>query len=203
MNKGIKREMKAKIDRPTPYTMRGVGVKYAKKSDLTSSIWIRDEAFKGKAPADYLHPLLSGKARNPKRAERLLRSKGMLGPNEFLVPGKRTKLNQYGNIPRGVINKALSNLGAQLNRHQNTKRNTRKKKGQQRYNYFWAGKKGRRIGGIYHEKNGYATPLLIAVQGSPDYRKRLDFHKTAARLTNKFIGIAISKAVRKAIKTAK
>jgi hypothetical protein len=71
------------FDRPTPFTQRAVGVKPARKTDLTSEVFIKP------IQAAYLKLEETGGVRTPKK-------------QALLLPAK-IALNQYGNIPKGAL----------------------------------------------------------------------------------------------------
>lgn len=76
-------EIKDTFDRPTPFTVKSVGVKLARKSDPTAIIFIKDVA------AEYLAPYIDGGVHH-------LSGRALLNPKDIL-------LNQYGNIPKGKL----------------------------------------------------------------------------------------------------
>ena len=80
--------MPAQMDRPTPFTLRGVQVRKGTKRNPDAVVLIMDNR-------GYLHYAIDGGTRQPKR-----RSIG--------VPTKYQKLNVYGNLPRGKIKTLLN-----------------------------------------------------------------------------------------------
>jgi hypothetical protein len=81
----IMAEMPKQIDKPTPYTLRGVGYRPANKTTLTAVVFLRD------VQAVYLSKLIKGGTERPKA-------------KAFFVPeGVRT--DRYGNIPRNEMRK--------------------------------------------------------------------------------------------------
>lgn len=106
-------EMRARFDRPTPTVLRSLFVKPAKKSDLTSMIYVKDKPFGGKNPrsmAEIIGHQFSGGARIAKSLEEALRRAGYLQAGEFIIPGAAAKLDRYGNWSRGQIVQVLSQL---------------------------------------------------------------------------------------------
>jgi hypothetical protein len=173
-------EMKAKLDRPTNFTLNSISIRPATKSNLEAYIYVRNEAYKGIAPADYLTPVASGVESMLKRSEKLLRRRGVLKSNQRLIPGRRAKLDKYGNWSGAAMNKALSNIGHQSDRYQNTRHNTRKAKGQERYDYFLIPNgHPRLVPGIWKEERGWAYPFVIFADNSADRKKLLDLQQAA------------------------
>ena len=77
--------MEKALDRPTPFTLRGIAVKRATKSNQESVVYIKD------IQAEYLRWQITGGTRKA-------RNKALLVPENI-------RLNKYGNMPRGRINK--------------------------------------------------------------------------------------------------
>lgn len=196
-------EMTSKLDKPTPFTLNAISIAPAKKNDLMAKVFIRDEAHKGTAPAEYLAPMASGGEANLKRSEKLLRRRGVLKGNQRLVPGRRTKLNQYGNWTAGQMNKALSNIGHQHDSYQNTKQHTRRKKGKARFDYFLI-KNGHShlTPGIWYENRGWAAPFVIFAEQSAKRKAVLDFEKAAAVAVRRNFNKRCEEAMKRAIATA-
>lgn len=71
------------FDRPTPFTMKAVGVKAARKTDLIATIFVKDIA------ASYLAPYEFGGVHK-------------LNGQAMLVP-KGAATNQYGNLPKNLL----------------------------------------------------------------------------------------------------
>lgn len=84
----ITTELPRVFDRPTPFTLRGVGFLPANKINLTAAVFIKD------VQAEYLGIQISGGTRFPK-------GKALFIPVD--VP-----LNAYGNIPRNKIKQLLA-----------------------------------------------------------------------------------------------
>lgn len=82
------RRMRTDLDRPTPFTIRGVRVRRSSKTKLQAEVYIQE------IQAEYLQYAVKGGKRRP--AKRAL-----------VVPVK-LKLNKYGNIPRRKIQTLLS-----------------------------------------------------------------------------------------------
>lgn len=82
------RQMERKLDRPTPFTKRGVYVKRATKKSLTAWIGVKDQQ------AAYLKWQAGGGVRRPKR--------------RALVIGAGLRRNKYGNLPRNAVARALA-----------------------------------------------------------------------------------------------
>ena len=78
-------KLPAIIDRPTPFTLRGIGYKPANKVNLSAEVFIRD------VQAQYLAKLIRGGTEMPKK--------------RALVEPATIRLNQYGNLPRAALSR--------------------------------------------------------------------------------------------------
>lgn len=104
------------IDSPTRWTMNSTFVKMARPTDpeLFAMVGFRDYAVKGTPAADYLQPIAAGHRRAAKPHEKLLRLRGIIAPNQYLVPTGNSpfSFNQYGNITPGRYVQLLSRFKA-------------------------------------------------------------------------------------------
>lgn len=184
----VKAGIRSSFDRPTPYTVNSTRIRPATKQRLQADVLLKDESFKGTPATRYLWPQVHGGIREPKRIEVLLRARGIISGNEYVVPGKGVRLNTYGNMTRGQVQKILSNMGAQYDAHQNT---TNRKMIQ----YFVARIRG--IRGVWQRvgvKGRRIKPILIFVK-SPTYRKRLDFYGATEKAFDKYFEAELSNAL--------
>jgi hypothetical protein len=193
-------EMTTVFDRPTPYTLDSLRLIPATKQKLEARVWIKDEA-DGAAPATkWLTPEVYGGDRNHKRSEGLLRARGILPDGKFIVPGKGMKLDSYGNIGRGQLQKILSGLGAQGDRLQNS---TDSKRSAGNRSRFFVLKRGRQAIGIA-ERTGTKRSdiqILIAFISKPGYAKTLDFFGIGEREAQAQLPIQFERAFDKALAT--
>jgi len=129
--------------------------------------------------ADILAPHIEGGAREHKRSEKLLIRRGMLGSNEYLVPGSGLRLNKYGNITRGAMTKILS----QLKSFEEVGFNMNTRSAQSNY-FLIRKKKGGMIPGIYQRTKKGIKPLLIIVKHT-NYKARFDFISVVQRYVSR------------------
>ncbi|MBX6382093.1 MAG: hypothetical protein IRZ07_03830 [Microbispora sp.] len=80
----VTRSLPQTFDRPTPFTLRAIGIKAATKRDLTARVFVKD------AQAKYLALEETGGTRTP--------DKGVA-----LVMPKAVARNAFGNIPKGML----------------------------------------------------------------------------------------------------
>lgn len=201
----IQKAMPRVFDRPTPFTIKSVMIEPATASRLESRVFIRDEAFKGTAPVNYLSPQAHGGARKQKRFERQLQSAGLLPHGMFAVPGRAAKLDSYGNWDRGQIVQVLSYLqafgeqGYRSNMNQKRQHRFTNKQGKM-YFVGEAGKRGQL--GIWEvvrfPGKSVIRPIALFVK-APGYRARFDFGKLADDVARRELPVQVVRAVDQAL----
>lgn len=183
--KAIQRELVAEMgrvfDRPTRWTLNSTYLKPATPQRLEALIKLKDEAFKSLPAMRWLGPQVFGGGRDPKRSEQLLRAKGILRGDEFIVPGAGARLDAYGNLSRGQMQQILSRVGASRDPLQRAQGRVSRVRGQAYGETYFAvtvprGRLTRR--GIYRRvvfgSGSAVEPVLIFVK-RPRYRRRLRF----------------------------
>ncbi len=178
-------ELEKALDRPTPFTKRGVRIlRYASKANLDVTVGFMA------AQAKYMALQIEGGTRQPGKAG-------------LKLPAAIT-LNEYGNIPRGII----AQLVAVARKEQGMKKATsRKIKVSAKLELFYgdpkdqAGKHWPR--GIYKIANGALIPLIIFPQVSAKYKPRFDFPGKARAIVQREWPKQFSSALADAIRTAK
>jgi len=167
------------FDNPTRYTKNSVYIKSATKNNPVAAVWLKDDwsvGFgKGNA-AEYLSPHIFGGPRKNKRFEKAMQRQGLLRAGQFTVPAKPAKRDRFGNISRGQIGKMLSNIGAQHDPHQNSKRGI---------SYFLFENNDGSSSGVWQRTDRGITPFLLFVDQAPKYKKRFRFFEMAERTMNK------------------
>jgi hypothetical protein len=216
------KQMPAKMDRPTPFTLNSLYIKYANKSRLVSEVGYKDksQAGKGNPAANWMHPQVEGGKRNVKRFEAALQRIGVLPKGMFVAPGAACQLDAYGNIPAGLIVQVLSYFrafGEQGYRANITdKRKAALKKGSKRlarhgYEYFVSYGPGTDSGrqhlpaGIYKKVNltgqGQIKPIMMFVK-EPSYGKRFPFYEIAQKVIDKNLEPNFNAAMQEALLSA-
>ena len=160
-------EIRRAFDTPTPYTLNSVRVRKASVSNPSAMVFINDNARgKGTSPSEYLARQVFGGGREHKVFERLLKTK------EFLVPAPGTKLNRFGNLPKGVIKKVTSALD-----------------GGDTTKYFRRKGKNGKLSKAVYERRGRGRkkkirPIMFAVR-RPKYNRRFKFFNIGIRVATK------------------
>jgi len=88
----LRSQFAKKLDRPKPDTVKSPILFKAKPKDLSALVFIKDKWNKGKAPAEYLEPMLEGSTRLPEK-------------NFVITPRDVTKTNKFGNITKAQRSK--------------------------------------------------------------------------------------------------
>ncbi len=205
----IKRDFVA----PTPYTQKSPMVtQRATKQKLEATIKIRDEAAKGTPPAKYLQPQVHGGSRTLKRFERALVHAGIMGKNEYAVPGEGIKLDAHGNIRASEIVRILAYLRAfgEQGYSANTSDEKRKRMARNRRmgtGYFvvrGTEKDGHLRRGIYqrfHLGMGTAIKPVIMFVNDVRYTSRFDPMASAEKVADKVGASEVRSAVDEALRT--
>lgn len=187
ITKGERRVMLRVFDRPTPYTMRSFFATKATPNKLRSQTGLRDWAPKGTPATRYIGPHVYGGPRNNSKFEGLLRARGIIGRNQFVVPAAGAELDQYGNVRRGTYTRILSALGAhreagyQANRT-NSKRSLRKAA---KWQYFVGAPDGEKMAIWQRQQTSFGSaikPVFWVVDSAPKYRKRFAFFEIATNV---------------------
>ena len=210
------RQMKRHIDRPKPFTLRGIyprkgryrrGGRSAglRQATADASLMWRDFAGKGVAAKKYLRPIVFGEPRGMKRHEVALKRRGYLSSGAFLAPAPGQRLNAYGNLPGSRYVQILSALGAfQENGYVANRTARSAARGQRKKNYFYA-KKGRsRLHpGVYQRyASGRIKPVLIEIK-QPRYSRRYDFFRISDAFVRRQLPISLRLSMRRAMQSAR
>jgi hypothetical protein len=192
---GVK-EMKRVFDRPTPFILNSLRVKRSSKNRLIAEVGFKDVFGNfGEAVENILTPNIEGGSRKPKGSEMTLRRAGILRSDEFIVPSRALKLDRFGNIPKGTMNKIIANIGA--SGEQGFSANTPAAKRTLKYIVGEVG--GTR--GIWSVQAKKWKPVLLFVK-QPRYKARFDFYGVTQREIDKGFPGAMRRSLKRALDTA-
>lgn len=191
----IRAEMPRVFDRPNAYTLNSLRVLESKRDTLLVRISVKDDATNnGTRPEDYLLPNVFGGGRKEKRFERNLRYAGILREGWRAVPGEGAKLDRFGNMSKGEIQKILTAVKASFDPAQNRSTSARSRRNARTAPYFVAGldrvsivggeqriTRASIAPGIYARDGRGVKPVLIFVKKQPQYRARLPFGQIVER----------------------
>lgn len=200
IQKTEKDTIKQVFDRPTPFTQNSPVIRPATKDNPVAKVFIRDEATKGTPPSKYLQPQVFGGPRPQKRSEVAISR--VAGQNVYVVPATG-KLNQYGNIQAGEIQKVLASLGVS----EYAQKAIAKKRGrtlEERGIKYFVGKPGggRLPYGVWVRQGRTLQPVLIIIP-QPSYAARFPFFEVAIETAKKQMWRIMMDAEDVALKTAR
>lgn len=178
-------ELEKNLDRPTPFTKRGVRVlRYASKDRIEATVGFMT------AQAKYMKWATAGGTRNPGAA-------GLKLPAAIQV-------NEFGNIPKGVIAKlvAVARKEGKLG-----KVTARRVAISNKVELFYGDPKDQKgkvwPRGIYKIANGALIPLILFPVKAARYRVRFDFEKLATGIVRKEWSRQMDAALANALRTAR
>ena len=170
-------EMRNAFDRPTPFTLNSLWIRFAQKDDLTAEVGFRDFAGKGTPAGHYLQPQVDGGGRPMKKSEKML--------GAFWVPAPGVKLDRYGNISPGQITQILSVLGAfpQVGYSMNRSRRSRQQNKKPR-DYFIVrrGDQNHLRPGVWERLGGHRLRPILFFIDAPSYQIRYRFYEVAEKV---------------------
>jgi hypothetical protein len=188
----VKRVMPEVFKGPTRYTLNALRVVPATKDKLLASVAVKDQAGQGATrPESYLLPGVEGGKRKEKRFEKALRYAGILGKNQYAMPGDSISLDTFGNVSASQIKTILAlakRQGRRPVKHSDTKgRRIRLTSNSDIFvgvptSGSGAGRRRRpgAASGIYRREGHRIRPLFIFTSNTPDYRPRLDFDRVVS-----------------------
>ncbi len=167
----LRSQFAKKLDRPKPDTVKSPILFKAKPKDLSALVFIKDKWNKGKAPAEYLEPMLEGSTRLPEK-------------NFVITPRDVTKTNRFGNITKAQRSKYFEDKEKYF---------TGIPKGMPDAKYgIWE-----RMGG---GASGSSIRKVVNLAKSQRFAKRFDFFKTINGVVKAKMNKALDKNMRKYVK---
>lgn len=179
-------EMQSAFDKgASEFTQRSVHITPARKETLQATVGIKDKQ------AAYLHYQVEGGTRNPK--------------NKALRLPSVVQLNQYGNVPAGLIRQLVAR--AKQNKRA-TKRQAERFGVSQQLDLFYGEPGDGRPAGIYKRVVLSATkhqlvPIIVFPKQPARYEKRFDFYGLARRTVDREFAPALERNWRAALASAK
>lgn len=207
VKKAEDKKIKRVFKKPTKTTQNSVIILFAKKTKLEATVKIKDKPFSGSnfSIADYLAPQIFGGSRSRKGSEKRLQASGRMTKGRSLFPGQGTKLNKFGNIPKGHMTRIMSAVGGHHDAQQNT--TAKSKKRNKNVIGFFVVKKGNVSTkhlhpGIYKRVGRKLIPVIIYGK-KPKYQVRFRFFDVADKVINKRLTANFSKSLDFALRTAR
>lgn len=174
--------MQRKLDNPTPFTVKSVKSRGARKNDLKAKVFVMNTA------AAYLEPFETGGVHK-------LNGSALLNPKDI-------KLNKYGNLPRNKLsslkskeNTLIGDIGG-VNGVWQRKKAKKGKKGRKRLQ--------RSPNGIRRDRKKQPMPkLLIRFGDALPVEPVLGYQDRAMKMTQALLPQEINRALAEAIRTAR
>lgn len=189
-------ELQKRFDRPTPYVLKSIFIKYSKKNSLRAEVFLRERMAGNNSSslAEILEHQFKGGPRIRTRLEKALSRAGLIANNEYVAPGAGAKLDRYGNISRGQLKQLLSQILSSTN--QSTKQ------GVKRSGYMFWSRGDNLPRGAYILQGKSVKPLLMVVN-QPRYKKRIDMDVIATRVVQRDFDAIFSREFEVAARTAR
>jgi hypothetical protein len=182
----LRNTMARVFDRPKPFTLNSLFVKPSTKTNLVAIVGHKS----GSPVNQYLRSEIEGGLRAPKKLESILSR----GQREYLVPGKDTRLDAYGNIPRAIMNRIIQAQRAGS------------KADAQGVFIVPPGSKSGLTPGIYERKGGSgkgSLKLLMVFVSKAQYRPLYDMQGIVSRVVESEFGKQFAASMDYALSTAK
>jgi hypothetical protein len=168
------------FDRVTPFIQNSLRVDYLKSIDSKGRVWFKDGYTTPTFDpvTDVLTHHIKGGNRKAKLSEQRLRSAGIIGRNEWLIP-VGAPLNQFGNVTGAYMVKVLASLQAFTGSGAKNATGSKVK--------WIIGEVGgaRGIyevqGGVSNAERGRWKLIFLITKKAPSYKKRYDFIGTGQR----------------------
>lgn len=204
LQRDIVDEMLAKFDRPTPYTLKSTFIKPATKANLEAQVGIKDREFEGNrlSSAEMLIQQFYGGGRRQKLFEQWLARAGYIGRDEYVVPGAGARLDQYGNVSRGLIQQILSQLRAGPDASAYASGSRRSKRNVARTGGFFFSRGGHLARGVWQREGRHVRPILMVI-GPPSYGVRVDLPRIIETRSRLHWRREFPTALRQALATAR
>ncbi|MER3000945.1 hypothetical protein [Morganella morganii] len=174
--------MQRNLDNPTPFTVKSVKSRGARKSDLKAKVFVMNTA------AAYLEPFETGGVHK-------LNGSALLNPKDI-------KLNKYGNLPRNKLSSLKSKENTFIGDISGVNGVWQRKKAKK-------GKKGRKRlqrspNGIRRDRKKQPMPkLLIRFGDALPVEPVLGYQDRAMKMTQALLPQEINRAIAEAIRTAR
>lgn len=202
----LQEEMRRVFDKPTRWVLNGAYARTGTKNDPHGEIFVKDFGGKGTGTSaeKVLNAEILGGERHLKRFERAMGYR--LGDAQYIVPGRGARLNAYGNITKGQIQKILSALGAAETTAGYQANRTKLSAKRHRNEVFFIAtshRDGKPLGVYQVVGKGRVQPVWLFTRKKPAYRSRLAFYAVIRRSVDQHRDQTIRDALDEAIRTAR
>lgn len=177
------------FDRPTPLTMKSMFITPATKDKQEAAVFLKDTAFIGKnrySMAQMIGHQFTGGPRQRKAMEDALTTQGFLRPGEYIAPGPDAKLDQYGNLSRGLTQQIYARLRIYHDPYQNATRSRRSERtAVAAGRLFWSdgpNSPAKRRRGLWSVDPKGMPKLVLVVVSRTNYKRRIALDAIAAEI---------------------
>lgn len=197
-------EMRNVFDRPTRWTLNSLRVFPATKQKLVARVWMKNESDKAAPATTWLTPEVYGGPRRDKRTESMLKARGILPADRYVVPGDGAELDQFGNMKRGQLTRMLSGVRGftETGYSANATNSTRsRRKGNAKS--FFVMRKGKDPIGIAQRvgRKRDDVKMVVAFVRKPNYTKRYRFFEVADQVAEQRLPERFREAMAQAMAT--
>lgn len=213
----VRGEMPNVFDRPTPWVLNSMRIKYATKARPEAELAFKDRN-SAESSRSMIEPHVFTGKRHYKAMEARLTRMGLMPAGYNAVPGEAAKLDAFGNMSQGQISQLLNVLGTYTEagyNKANAKTVSRLAKGNVKRNVYgfvyWVNKVGGKGNthlqpGVYQRvQTGFGSslkPVLMFVKQA-SYKKRLPFFEIVEKVVAQEFPAEFDTAFNEAIRTAK
>lgn len=207
IKKDVVTEMKRNFDRPTPFTINSLFIKYSTKQNIKARVYVKDrELAKSKSLSESIGHQFSGGKRIRKRLEYWFTQAGYISTSEYLVPAAGAKLDAFGNMSRGQITQVLSQLKAGSDSASYSSSSARSKAKRKAAGYFWS-RGGKLKRGVWQRfgfaHGGAVKPIMLVAKNDPIYKQRINMQRLGDIVVKRDFDSEFKKQLDNAIATAK
>lgn len=201
----VDKEIVAKIDRPTRFTLAALRIKIAKKNDLVAQVLVKDVAYgKNRMTVDQIigHQFVNAGFRNHSPIEKWLFRAGYIQTGEYIAPTANATLDANGNLARGEALRMLSQLRAGADPSQYKTGSARSRKSRAKGRYFWS--YGDTLSrGLWVSVERGAPLKVLNVIAKPTYRNKVDLKGIGEAVAKREFMGNLEYAIAEAIRTAR
>ena len=194
----IERQMPALIDRPTPWTRRGLRLESATKLKLSAKVEFRPGS------RDWLAPIVYGQRRKLKAFERSIQGTGLVPSGMYAVPGSAAKLDAYGNMSAAQIRRMVSSIKSWKGPARQGRRKAVAATGKGQTYFIGQPGGGKLPLGIWEKttfSGGSAIKPVVIFVGQPSYRQQFDVPGMARQMILQRFPAELRTAVGHALRT--
>ena len=182
VRRAVQGELRQRLDRPTRYTLGAIYVTKASKSHLVATIGLKgaNQSTTPNAPQETIGQQFKGGRRKRKKIEQALTKLGLIGPSDYVVPGRGAALNRYGNISLAVTRRIVRELAGTGRKRANTAA-TLTSSGAM----FWSdGTKGLSKG-VFRVMPNQGIKAILTVHSPPKYTARINVRRVGERVARR------------------